>query len=66
MLASKSPRRALERASATVFDMVARSVRRGANELAIADEQAVLDQTLASVTMRTIGEVRKPVRPTAL
>lgn len=66
MLSSNSPRRALERASATVFDMVARSVRRGANELALADEQAVLDQTLASVTLRTIGEVRKPARPTAL
>lgn len=66
MLASKSPRHALERASATVFDMVARSVRRGANELAIAAEQEVLDQTLARVTLRTIGEIRKPVRPSPL
>lgn len=61
-LARRSPSQALERAAAAVFDMVARSVRRGANELAIADEQAVLEQSLASVTLRTIGEVRRPVK----
>jgi pyridoxine kinase len=62
-LAGRSLMQALERAAAAVFDMVARSVRRGANELAIADEQSVLEHSLASVTMRTIGEVRRPVKP---
>jgi len=55
--------KALERASGGVFDMVARSVRAGSDELTLAAEQAVLDQSLAQVTLRTIGELRKPVKP---
>jgi pyridoxine kinase len=52
--------KALERSAGSVFDMVARSVRSGSDELTLAAEQAVLDQSLAQVTMRTIGEARKP------
>ena len=57
-----TPTQALERASSGVFDMVARSVRAGADELQLAAEQAVLDQTLAQVTLRQIGEILLVVR----
>ena len=59
LMRGASPVKALERAASSVFDMVARSVRAGANELTLAAEQDVLEQSLASVTMRTIGEVRR-------
>jgi len=64
VLRGVAPAKALERAASAVFDMVARSVRSGANELTLAAEQDVLDQSLAQVTIRQIGEIRKPARPT--
>lgn len=58
---------ALERAVASVFDLVARSVRAGADELAIAAEQDVLVHSMAQVSVRRIGETaarrRPPARP---
>lgn len=60
---------AVTRAVAGVFEMVARSVRGGADELAIAAEQDVLVHPLAQVSTRRIGETRarRPVaRPAAL
>lgn len=54
---------ALERASATVFDMVARSVRAGADELMLAAEQDVLVHSMATVSMRTVAEPKTPARP---
>jgi len=65
-LRGATPTQALERASSGVFDMVARSVRAGADELQLAAEQAVLDQTLAQVTLRQIGEMRRPTKPTSI
>ena len=60
---------ALTRAVASVFDLVARSVRAGADELVIAEEQDVLVHSMASVSVRRIGETavrrRPPVRVTA-
>jgi pyridoxine kinase len=61
-LGGAPPAKALERAASGVFDMVARSVRSGSNELTLAAEQAVLDQSLAQVTMRQIGEMRRPAK----
>lgn len=61
---------ALPRAVASVFDLVARSVRAGADELLMALEQDVLVHSMAPVSTRRIGEpgaVRRPVaRPSAL
>lgn len=59
---------AVGRALASVFELVARSVRAGSDELAIAAEQDVLVHPLAQVSMRRIGEsrARRPsVRPVA-
>lgn len=61
---------ALPKAVASVFDLVARSVRAGADELLMAAEQDVLVHSMAPVSTRRIGEaggVRRPVaRPSAL
>ena len=62
-LAGTDPGRALDRTTAAVFDMVARSVRAGADELSLAAEQDVLEHSLAQVTLRRIGDARRPVRP---
>ena len=62
-LGAAAPEKALERATSAVFDMVARSVRAGSDELALAREQDVLEHSLAHVSLRRIGEPRKPVRP---
>lgn len=55
--------KALERASATVFDMVARSVRAGADELVLAAEQDVLVHSLTSVQTRGIATPRRTPKP---
>jgi pyridoxine kinase len=66
VLRGATPVKALERAASGVFDMVARSVRAGSNELTLAVEQDVLEQSLAQVTMRQIGDVRRPVKPSVV
>lgn len=65
-----APEAALGRAVAGVFEMVARSVRAGHDELALAAEQDVLVHPMAQVSSRRIGEARAPgrrpvARPTA-
>lgn len=60
---------AVGRAVASVFEVVARSVRAGADELRLAAEQDVLVHPMAQVSVRRIGEARarRPVaRPTPL
>jgi pyridoxine kinase len=62
---------AVTRAVTSVFEMVARSARAGADELVLAAEQDVLLHPMAQVSVRRIGEARsearRPVaRPTAL
>ncbi len=61
---------ALPRAVASVFDLVARSVRVGADELLLAKEQDVLVHSMAPVATRRIGEAtavrRVAAKPTAL
>lgn len=61
---------ALPRAVASVFDLVARSVRAGADELLLAAEQDVLVHSMAPVATRRIGEapaVRRVVaKPSAV
>lgn len=55
---------AVTRAVASVFDLVARSVRAGSDELRLAAEQDSLVHSLAQVTVRRIGEARpRPLRP---
>ena len=66
-----APEAALARAIAAVFEIVARSVRAGADELILAAEQDVLVHPMAQVSQRRIGEVRPGprravVRPVAL
>jgi pyridoxine kinase len=61
-LAGNGNARALERAAAATFDMAARAVRAGRDELPLAAEHDILATSLASVTMRRIGDAR-PVRP---
>jgi pyridoxine kinase len=58
LLDGAAPEAALERAAATVFDVVARSVRAGADELLLAALQDCLVQSLAQVTVRSIGAPR--------
>ncbi|MEJ1159809.1 pyridoxal kinase [Prosthecomicrobium sp. N25] len=60
VLGGAAPEAALERAAATVFDMVARSVRAGADELLLAPEQDVIAHSMASVSIRTVAEPRRP------
>lgn len=62
---------AVTRAVTAVFEVVARSARAGADELALAGEQDVLLHPMAQVSVRRIGEarpgLRRPVaRPAAL
>lgn len=49
------PEQALAGAAASVFDMVARSVRAGADELLLQAEQDVLVHSMASVQIRRLG-----------
>lgn len=60
ILDGAGPEKALERAAATVFDMVARSVRAGADELLLAAEQDVLAHSMATVSVRTLAEPGRP------
>lgn len=60
---------AVAKATASVFQMVARTARAGADELMLAAEQDVLVHPMAEVSARRIGETgaRRPVaRPSAL
>ncbi len=62
------PETAVARAVASVFEIVARSVRGGGDELALAEQQDVLVHPMAQVSTRRIGEARarRPVaRPVA-
>ncbi|MDR3495502.1 MAG: pyridoxal kinase [Ancalomicrobiaceae bacterium] len=58
--------KALERATASVFDMIARSVRTGSDELLVAAEQDVLEHSMAQVTLRHISAPRRPPKPGGL
>lgn len=49
---------ALGRAAASTFELVARTVKRGDDELAIAAEQIALEKPMAMVTMRRVAEKR--------
>lgn len=60
---------ATARAVASVFEMIARSARAGADELILAEEQDTLVHPMAQVSTRRIGEARarRPVaRPSTL
>lgn len=57
-----SPETALGRAVASVFEAVARSVRAGCDELALAAEQDGLVHPMAQLSIRRIGEARVPGR----
>ena len=64
----RSTEAATEKAVAGVFEVIARSVRAGADELALADEQDRLVHPMAQVSVRRIGETgavprRPPPRP---
>lgn len=63
ILDGAAPEAALERAAATVFDMVARAVRAGADELPLAAEQDVLVHSMATVALRTIADRRPAAKP---
>jgi pyridoxine kinase len=55
LLMGLSSDKALERATASVFEIVARSVRAGSSELLLAREQASLVSPMAMVTMRRLS-----------
>lgn len=57
-LASLDDEEALKRASASVFELVARSVKKGADELLFAEEQQSVVQALALVNTRRVMEAR--------
>lgn len=56
LLDGRDEEAALARAAAATFELVARTVKRGENELAIAAEQIALEKPMAMVTMRRIAE----------
>lgn len=62
-LAGRPSGKALERAAAATFDMAARAVRAGLDELPLGAEHDILATSLASVTLRQIGAPVRPVRP---
>ena len=55
----EAPVRALEKATASVFEIIARAARRGADELMLAADRASIIRAMASVTLRNIV-VRDP------
>ncbi|WP_420412884.1 pyridoxal kinase [Roseibium sp.] len=57
-LAGLDDEEALKRASASVFELVARSVKKGADELLFAEEQQSVVQALALVNTRRVMEAR--------
>jgi pyridoxine kinase len=65
VLDGAAPDKALERAAAVVFDLVARSVRAGADELVLAAAQDQLVHSMASVTVRAIGAAPRRPAPRA-
>ena len=58
LLAGLHDEDALKRASASVFELVARSVRKGADELLFAEEQNSVVKAMALVTSRRVLEAR--------
>jgi pyridoxine kinase len=63
LLAGQPPETALQKACATVFEMVARSVQAGSNELRLQAEQDVITHPMADVPMRRLAGTQAPVRP---
>ncbi|MFK7791597.1 MAG: bifunctional hydroxymethylpyrimidine kinase/phosphomethylpyrimidine kinase [Devosiaceae bacterium] len=63
MLAGLSAEKAMARATSSVFEMVARSVRAGSDELLVAAEQDSLARPMAMVQMRQLASKRAKVRP---
>ncbi|WP_366525309.1 pyridoxal kinase [uncultured Roseibium sp.] len=57
-LAGFNDEEALKRASASVFELVARSVKKGANELLFAEEQQSVVRAMALVTSRRVVETK--------
>jgi pyridoxine kinase len=58
LMAGQDDEEALKRASASVFELVARSVKKGADELLFAEEQQSVVKAMALVTSRRIVEAR--------
>ena len=58
VLAGFDDEEALKRASASVFELVARSVKKGADELLFAEEQQSVVRAMALVTSRRVVETR--------
>jgi pyridoxine kinase len=58
LLSGMAPDKAMVQATASVFEMVARSVKAGSDELLIAQEQASLISPMAMVTTRHLAAVR--------
>ncbi|AQQ04528.1 pyridoxal kinase [Roseibium algicola] len=58
LLAGQNDEEALKRASASVFELVARSVRKGADELLFAEEQNSVVRAMALVTSRRVLEAK--------
>ncbi|WP_434054888.1 MAG: pyridoxal kinase [Roseibium sp.] len=61
VLAGFDDEEALKRASASVFELVARSVKKGADELLFAEEQQSVVRAMALVTSRRVVEARSRV-----
>ncbi|TYC53650.1 pyridoxal kinase [Rhodobacterales bacterium] len=58
LMAGLDDEEALKRASASVFELVARSVRKGADELLFAEEQQSVVRAMAMVTSRRVLETK--------
>ena len=55
LLSGQTPQKALQTATAGVFDVLAQTVKRGADELVLIEEQSRIDHPMAMVNMRRVG-----------
>ncbi|MEP3629897.1 MAG: pyridoxal kinase [Hyphomicrobiales bacterium] len=55
LLSGQTPQKALQTATAGVFDVLAQTVKRGADELVLVEEQSRIDHPMAMVNMRRVG-----------
>ena len=59
LLAGESETKALETVTASVFEVLARAARRGADELMLETDAASLSHPTTMVTIRQVGQARR-------
>jgi pyridoxine kinase len=62
LLGGERPAKALETTTASVFEVLARAARRGADELMLETDAASLSHPMATIMMRQMGPARRGSR----